>query len=111
MPNINKVVYGNNTLIDLTGTTATADKIVEGYGAFGRDGAWMDGTAVPQIIGNVYQDANGYVVLDNGNSSQIIVDPLTVNLNGTYTAPTGHAYSPVIVNVDSGTTKKKCFFL
>lgn len=41
----NKVVYGEETLIDLTETTATADKILTGYGAFGKDGVWMDGTA------------------------------------------------------------------
>lgn len=101
MPNINKVVYGNNTLIDLTGTTATADKIMEGYGAFGRDGAWMDGNAVPEVIGDVYQDENNYVVLDNDTVSQIAVTPLTVTYNGTYTAPHGTAYSPVVVNVET----------
>ena len=41
---INKVVYGNNTLIDLTNTTATADRIVSGTGAYGADGVWIDGT-------------------------------------------------------------------
>ena len=40
----NKVVYNGNTLIDLTSTTATADKILSGFGAFGADGAWMNGT-------------------------------------------------------------------
>lgn len=42
---VNKVIYNGSTLIDLTGTTATADKILSGYGAFGADGVWMDGTA------------------------------------------------------------------
>lgn len=42
---VNKVVYGTTTLVDLTDTTATADKILEGYGAYGKDGEWMDGTA------------------------------------------------------------------
>ena len=44
-PYVNKVVFGSATLVDLTGTTATADKILQGYGAYGADGAWMDGTA------------------------------------------------------------------
>lgn len=35
---------------------------------------------------------------DSGGSS-ITVEPLTVTSNGTYTAPTGKAYSPVTVNV------------
>ena len=41
----NKVQLADGTtLIDLTGTTATADKILQGYGAFGANGVWMDGT-------------------------------------------------------------------
>jgi len=43
-PYVNKVIFGSATLVDLTGTTATADKILTGYGAYGADGAWMDGT-------------------------------------------------------------------
>lgn len=42
---VNKVVYGTTTLVDLTDTTATADKILSGYGAYGADGNWMSGTA------------------------------------------------------------------
>lgn len=44
-PYVNKVVYGGTTLIDISDTTATADKILSGYGAYGADGHWMDGTA------------------------------------------------------------------
>lgn len=44
-PYVNKVVFGSNTLIDISDTTATADKILQGYGAYGADGAWMNGTA------------------------------------------------------------------
>jgi len=36
---------GTARFTDVSGTTATADKILQGYGAFGADGAWMDGTA------------------------------------------------------------------
>lgn len=42
---VNKVNYGNRTLIDISNTTATADKIAVGYGAYGADGEWMSGTA------------------------------------------------------------------
>lgn len=41
----NKVVYGNQTLIDLTGDTATADKILRGYTAHDRTGSSVTGTA------------------------------------------------------------------
>ena len=97
---VNKVVYGEEVLIDLTDTTATADKILVGYGAYGKDGAWMDGAAPePNPDGKVYQDENGYVVLDDDQGTNVDIDALNVTENGTYTASTGHAYSPVSVNV------------
>ena len=37
-----------------------------------------------------------------GGGSDITVESLSVTENGTYTAPTGKAYSPVTVNVESG---------
>ena len=42
---VNKVVYGNSTLIDISDTTATASKILQGFGAYGADGSWMTGLA------------------------------------------------------------------
>lgn len=45
-PYVNKVVYGNQTLIDISDTTATADKILQGYTAYGRDGSKLTGTIV-----------------------------------------------------------------
>ena len=80
-PYVNKVVYGNNTLIDLTDATATADKILQGYTAYGADGQKLTGTAT---------------------GGDITVESLSVTQNGTYTAPTGKAYSPVSVNVSGG---------
>lgn len=49
MPNINKVVYGNQTLIDLTDATLSStdgNQILVGSGntAYGRDGAKITGT-------------------------------------------------------------------
>ena len=41
---INKVVYNGNTLIDLTGDTVTADKLMQGYTAHDRSGALINGT-------------------------------------------------------------------
>lgn len=42
---INKVVYGNNTLIDLTADTVTADKILKGYKAHAASGEQITGTS------------------------------------------------------------------
>lgn len=41
---INKVIYGGNTLIDLTSDTVTADKILSGYTAHAASGAPITGT-------------------------------------------------------------------
>lgn len=41
---VSKVVYGGQTLIDLTGDTITADKLQEGITAHGKDGEPIVGT-------------------------------------------------------------------
>ena len=41
---ISKVVYGGETLIDLTGDTITADKLKKGYKAHGANGEVINGT-------------------------------------------------------------------
>lgn len=40
---INKVIYGGNTLIDLTDTTALANKVLDGFYFYGRDGVKTEG--------------------------------------------------------------------
>ena len=42
----NKIIYNGNTLIDLTGDTVTADKLMQGYTAHDRSGAVINGTIV-----------------------------------------------------------------
>lgn len=41
---INKVVYGGDVLIDLTGDTITKDKLLKGYTAHGADGEPINGS-------------------------------------------------------------------
>lgn len=41
---ISKVIYGGNTLIDLTADTVTADKLAKGVTAHGADGEQITGT-------------------------------------------------------------------
>ena len=40
---ISKVIYGGQTLIDLTGDTVKADKVLSGYTTHGADGAPIEG--------------------------------------------------------------------
>lgn len=44
MSNINKIIYGGRTLIDLTGDTITPDKLAEGITAHDKSGAVITGT-------------------------------------------------------------------
>lgn len=53
--------------------------------------------------GNVWQDAQGRVHFDDEGTTPITVESLPVTQNGTYTAPTGKAYSPVTVAVPTVT--------
>ena len=41
---INKVIYGGNVLIDITDTTALANKVLDGFYFYGRDGVKTEGT-------------------------------------------------------------------
>jgi hypothetical protein len=41
---INKVIYGGRTLIDLSGDTVTADKILDGFTAHDKKGETITGT-------------------------------------------------------------------
>lgn len=99
---VNKVVLGSSTLIDLTADTVTPSTLMQGYTAHDKSGALITGTA--SATGGVTQDQDGYLVLDDegGGGSSVIVESLSVTQNGTYTAPTGKAYSPVTVNVSGG---------
>lgn len=42
----NKIIYNGNTLLDLTGDTVTADKLMQGYTAHDRSGAVINGTII-----------------------------------------------------------------
>ena len=58
----NKVIYGGNTLIDLTEDTITPDKLVYGYTAHDKSGAAITGTNKVVAIEPLEYDYNiGYV--------------------------------------------------
>lgn len=61
---VNKVTYGGNTLIDLTGDSVTASTLGKGITAHDKSGAVITGTA--DVLG--YIDANKNIVL-SGNIS------------------------------------------
>lgn len=97
MPNahVNKVVYGSDTLIDLTSDTITAENVIEGYTFHAADGSTVEGALTHLTNAEIDEITGG----GGGGGSDVTVQPLSVTSNGTYTAPSGTAYSPVTVNV------------
>ena len=71
-----KVSFNGVTLIDLSNTTATANTILNGFGAYGADGNWIDGVAPAtgiSIISATWADS-GHVftaILDNNDNNQL----------------------------------------
>ena len=103
-PYVNKVQKADGTIIlDISDSTAVASDVAQGKYFYLATGEKAQGTATGGGSGgNVWQDAQGYVHLDDEGTPPITVEPLSVTQNGTYTATTGHAYSPVTVNVSGG---------
>lgn len=63
---INKVVFGNTVLVDLTSDTVTPSTLLEGYTAHGADGTLITGTFVPEggsaIVVTEEPDSHGGVI-------------------------------------------------
>lgn len=97
---------GTASFTDVTDTTAAAADVASGKYFYTASGVRTQGTnsgGGGGSGGNVWQDAQGYVHLDDEGTTPITVESLSVAQNGTYTAPTGKAYSPVTVAVPTVT--------
>lgn len=88
MPNpyVNKVVYGTDTLIDLTEDTVTADTLMQGYTAHDKSGAQITGTYVPPTFTTQSKTATPTesqqaITPDSGYDglSQVTVNPIPTN--------------------------------
>lgn len=55
---VNKVVYGDQTLIDLTSDTVSTNKLLNGYTAHGADGAPITGTIATKSVADIIHTWN-----------------------------------------------------
>lgn len=85
---INKIAYGNSTLIDLTGDTITADRLWVGFTAHDRSGVQMTGTLTSVPLEPIEYDYNiGYI----NNGSWIYENP-TRTYTDIYEVYADHTY-------------------
>ena len=99
--NINKIIYGGRTLIDLTSDTVTADKILSGYTAHDKSGAVITGTstydsdtsedtvAVAEMLSGKTAHARGAQLTGTMPNNGAIAGSIST-VSGTYTVPQGY---------------------
>ncbi len=95
---INKIVFGGTTLLDLSNTTFdSADDLLSGITGVDRSGTLREGTATAgSSVGVIYQDENGYVILDDGEP---FTKSISITENGTYNVA---GYGSAVVYVAGG---------
>lgn len=114
---INKVIYGGNTLIDLTGDTVTADKLLTGYTAHGKDGDTITGTcafdvnsgdataAVAEILSGKTAYARGTKLTGTMPNKGAVTGTISTKA-GEYTVPQGYHDGSGKVQIDAAEQAK-----
>lgn len=109
---ISKVVYGGETLIDLTADSVTKDKILKGYTAHGADGEPITGTcefdantqdatvAVAEILKDKTAYARGVKHTGTMPNNGAVSGRIT-SKDGKYTVPQGYHDGSGSVQIDS----------
>lgn len=98
---VNKVVYGGQTLIDLTSDTVSADKILSGYTAHDKTGAIITGSntydsdtsadtaAVAEILATKTAHARGTLLTGTMPNNGAVTGTIST-VAGEYTIPQGY---------------------
>lgn len=109
---ISKVVYGGQTLMDLTADTVTKDKILTGYTAHGADGEKITGTCdydsntqdATAADSEILKGKTAYVKGTKKNGTMVnngAVAGTISTKDGTYTVPQGYHDGSGKVQIDA----------
>lgn len=108
---VSKVIYGGNTLIDLTGDTVTKDKLLKGYTAHGADGEQITGSceydsntqdatvAVAEMLAGKTAYARGAKLTGTMTDNGAVTGSISTKA-GKYTIPQGHHDGSGSVQID-----------
>lgn len=114
---INKVIYGDQVLIDLTGDTVTADKLLSGYTAHGKDGSVLDGAcsfdvdskdataAVAEILSGKTAYARGTMLTGTMPNNGSVSGDISTK-DGQYSVPQGYHDGGGKVGIAAGEKSK-----
>ena len=108
----NKVIYGGNVLIDLTEDTISADKLLSGYTAHGKDGNGITGTCnfdantqdANATAAQILTGSSGYVKgakVSGTMANKGAVTGTIATKAGTYTVPAGYHNGSGKVSISS----------
>lgn len=109
---ISKVIYGGNTLIDLTNDTVVADKLLKGYTAHGADGEVVNGSCefdantkdatanAAEILAGKTAYKNGSKVTGTMKNNGAVAGKIS-SKEGKYTVPQGYHDGSGVVELDS----------
>ena len=98
---VNKIIYGGNTLLDLTGDTVTADKILEGFTAHDKTGNTITGNckfdvnsqdatiAVAEMLDGKTAYARGAKLIGTMPNNGAVNGTISTK-TGSYTIPQGY---------------------
>ena len=95
---VNKVIYGGSTLIDLSGDTVSADKLLAGYTAHAADGTAITGTYSLTDDSYVWEQYNGDPSVINETVQENA--PICYKMDGSHYSWNKIEYADEIQNVD-----------
>ena len=96
---VNKIVYGNNSLLDLSSDTLTsADQLLEGIIAHAKDGNIITGTLAGIKHNSLYTVAEGTFT---------VAEKITIDNNNRFIFEHNSGFVPLLFTIKSSSTTKQ----